>query len=116
MEIKQFQSINTQRALTWHKGGLQEWSLLEWAGAAAGELGEAANIAKKIRRMDMEINSNNNISTREKAVEMLGDEIADTITYMFLLASAAGIDVESAMIRKFNAISKRENLPFDIEP
>jgi len=77
---------------------LGEWSVLEWAGAAAGEAGEAANVAKKIRRD----------GPSAKLRKQLADEIADTIIYLDLLAASEGINLEEAIRSKFNRVSKKK--------
>lgn len=77
-----------------------DWTLLEWAGAAAGEMGEAANIAKKFRRGDYSIEN-------PAHVEALADEIADVVIYSDLLAARAGIDLGEAVRRKFNKTSAK---------
>lgn len=79
-------------------GHNDNWSLSDWATATAGELGEAANIVKKIRRGDF---------TLEEGKEMLAKELADIQTYLDLWAMAAGIDLGQATIDKFNEVSKR---------
>ena len=38
-------------------------------------------------------------------------ELADTFTYLDLLATAAGIDLERAVISKFNQVSAKNNFP-----
>lgn len=81
-----------------HPDGHDNWSLTDWTTAVAGELGEAANIIKKIRRGDM---------TLEEARPALAKELADTQTYLDLLAMAAGIDLGRATIDKFNEVSER---------
>lgn len=75
-----------------------DWSLGEWCNAVTGELGEAANIIKKIKREDL---------TLEEAKQDLADEIADVVTYLDILAKQAGIDLGKATISKFNRISQR---------
>lgn len=75
-----------------------DWSLAEWMNAVAGELGEAANIIKKIRRGDM---------TLDEAREMLAEEFADIVTYLDITAKQAGINLGEATIAKFNKVSER---------
>lgn len=82
---------------------LQEWSVLEWAGAAAGEAGETANVAKKMRRMQsMKVVDPEKFAKRH---EQLGEEVADTIIYLDLLCASQGIDMEEAIRAKFNKVS-----------
>lgn len=75
-----------------------DWSLAEWMNAVAGELGEAANIIKKIRRGDM---------TLEEAAPLLADEFADIVTYLDITAMQAGINLGVAVSEKFNRVSER---------
>ena len=75
-----------------------DWSLSAWSNAVLGELGEAANLIKKIERGDF---------TLEEKREELGKEFADVLTYLDILAFRAGVDLGSATIDKFNEVSKR---------
>jgi NTP pyrophosphatase (non-canonical NTP hydrolase) len=72
--------------------------LNDWLTAVTGELGEAANILKKVRRGDFGIN---------QARPELADELADVVTYLDILASQCGIDLGQATITKFNRVSER---------
>lgn len=110
------QEINSRRAARWHPGGLQEWSPLEWAGAMAGEAGEACNAAKKLKRIDGNIANINleegrSLTDRDDACMKIADEIADTIIYGVLLAEAIGIDIETVVRRKFNQKSDEYGFP-----
>lgn len=105
-----FSATNKSRALLWHKGGLEEWSNNDWATAVTGELGELCNVLKKMRRVEMGINSNNN-EEMEKLRQMAADEIADTFTYLDLLAQRMGFDLYEIVADKFNRISEREGFP-----
>lgn len=75
-----------------------DWKLSAWCNAVTGELGEAANIIKKIERDDF---------TLDEARNDLADELADVATYLDLLAFRAGIDLGKAVQSKFNRISER---------
>jgi NTP pyrophosphatase (non-canonical NTP hydrolase) len=75
-----------------------DWCLAQWCNAVTGELGEAANIIKKIERGDM---------TLEAARDDLAAELADVATYLDILAFRAGIDLGAATARKFNVVSLR---------
>ncbi len=56
LTIRFLQYINAKRAWRWHQnGGIKSWSALEWAGAMAGEAGEACNAAKKLKRIEDQI-------------------------------------------------------------
>lgn len=114
MEFKSFSAINLARCKQWHDPYV--WSLSDWATAVTGELGEACNIIKKLNRLNGGIQQlTNEGKSREEFIDMLAKEIADTFTYLDLLAQVAGIDLEKSIIDKFNEISRREKLPFFIE-
>jgi NTP pyrophosphatase (non-canonical NTP hydrolase) len=75
-----------------------DWSDSDWLMAVTGELGEFANLRKKLLRGDM---------TREQAMPMLADELADVATYLDILAFRLGIDLGAAIVDKFNRVSER---------
>jgi NTP pyrophosphatase (non-canonical NTP hydrolase) len=75
-----------------------DWALSTWCNAVLGELGEAANLIKKIERGDI---------TLDEAREALGKELADTVTYLDILAFRAGVDLGQATMDKFNEVSVR---------
>ena len=76
----------------------KDWPLSKWMNAATGELGEAANIIKKIERGDFSL---------EEGKEKLAKELADIICYIDLLANAADINLGKAVSEKFNEVSER---------
>jgi len=102
---------NVSRALKWHKGDLLDWSPLEWAGAMCGEAGEAANVAKKLKRIDNKIEGGLDSSMKDVLIENLGKEIADVFLYLDLLAACYDIDMEKVIIDKFNEKSIQHNFP-----
>lgn len=83
-----------------------DWSLGEWCNALCGELGEAANIIKKIRRGDMALDG--------EGRQALADELADIQTYLDILAFRAGIDLGAATVSKFNHVSRRVGSPVSL--
>jgi NTP pyrophosphatase (non-canonical NTP hydrolase) len=85
---------------------VEHWSLSDWFTACMGELGEAANVAKKLNRVRDGIPGNGDISEAELR-QMLADEIADTFIYLDLLAQSQGIDLERAVRDKFEATSRK---------
>jgi NTP pyrophosphatase (non-canonical NTP hydrolase) len=120
LTFRGFQIANEERCRTWHpgfptndSGSVHHWNAADWSNAMAGEAGEACNVVKKIRRLETGSNRHND-GTMQQLVSELGLEIADTITYAFLLATYFGIDVESMMRAKFNFVSEREQLPHRI--
>jgi NTP pyrophosphatase (non-canonical NTP hydrolase) len=74
---------------------VEHWSPTDWATAMAGECGEACNKIKKLRRGEI------------IAPEEIAHELADMIIYADLLAARLGINLEQAIIQKFNMVSDR---------
>lgn len=75
-----------------------DWKLSAWCNAVCGELGETANLVKKIERGDLSL---------DEARAELAKEIADVQTYLDILAFRAGIDLGAATVEKFNEVSER---------
>lgn len=94
--LPQFKNAKGQPAHSEPDGS--DWSLAEWCNAITGELGEAANIIKKIRRGDMSL---------DEAREALAEEFADVVTYLDITAMRAGVDLGEAVKKKFNKVSER---------
>jgi NTP pyrophosphatase (non-canonical NTP hydrolase) len=75
-----------------------DWSPGEWVCAVTGELGELANIIKKVKRGDL---------TMIQARSAISDELADVVCYLDILAMQVGVDLGEAVIGKFNRVSER---------
>ena len=75
-----------------------DWLLSGWSNAVLGELGEAANIIKKVERGDLSL---------DEARGALAKELADAVTYLDILAFRSGIDLGDAVLGKWNEISRR---------
>lgn len=90
LKIGQFTVLNMDRAKRWHKGGTEEWSVTDWFTATTGELGEAANAVKKLRRVQMgAVNINEegrHLTEVEQAARVAQHELADTFIYMVILS------------------------------
>lgn len=84
---------------------LNSWSLSDWITAVMGELGEAANIVKKLNRVRNGIPGNT--ESPEELRKMLADELADTYIYLDLLIQAAGFDTETIVESKFGKTSAK---------
>lgn len=84
---------------------LNAWSLSDWVTAVVGELGEAANIVKKLNRVRDGIPGNT--ETLDELRAKLADELADTFIYLDLLFQAAGINRDEAVERKFKKTSDK---------
>ena len=88
---------------------LNSWSTSDWFVAVLGELGEAANVAKKLNRVRDNIGGNK--EGVEELQRKLKDELADTYIYLDLLCQALGIDLTAAVIEKFNTKSTEIGYP-----
>lgn len=89
---------------------LDSWSLSDWMTATAGELGEAANIIKKLNRVRDGITGNS--ETPEELRLMLADELADVAIYLDLLMQAAGFNPEQIRTTKFDKTSAKIGYPY----
>lgn len=95
---------NELRQVKWDEN--QEFDLVYYGNALAGEVGEACNIIKKLRRNEL-------IKTGSTAtMEDLADELSDVVIYAILTAKRAGIDLTKAIPKKFNKTSRKYG--FDI--
>lgn len=101
LTFQHFHAVNTARAHADIKHS-HSWIPLAWGGALAGEVGELCNYLKKMSRGDK-------IKKKE-----LAHEIADIMTYLSLLADQLDIDMEAAIIEKFNIVSKRWGSKFKL--
>jgi NTP pyrophosphatase (non-canonical NTP hydrolase) len=75
-----------------------DWKLSAWCNAVTGELGETANLIKKVERGDL---------TLDEARADLAKELADVQTYLDILAFRCGVDLGRATVEKFNEVSIR---------
>lgn len=107
MEIKEFSEINRTRceAPQGFNHTLSSWSTSDWFTAVMGELGEAANVAKKLNRVRDGIPGNK--ETKEELILKLGNELADTYIYLDLLFQSLGLDVQEYVLRTFNTKSEQ---------
>lgn len=103
--------VAAKRSVRWMHG--ESWTGLEIAGAMCGEAGEAANVCKKLRRLEMGVS--NNVSAppldRMELLEKLHFELGDTIGYMLMLCRYYGINLEQAAIDSFNKKSIEMGFP-----
>ena len=76
----------------------RDWSPAEWMCALTGEVGELANLIKKVRRGDL---------THAEAYQNMRDELGDIQTYLDLLAYQLQINLGDATAEKFNKVSRR---------
>lgn len=111
MDFTTFAVINRKRceAPSGFNHKLSDWSLSDWLVATVGELGEAANVAKKLNRVRDNIPGNK--ETPEELKAMLKDEVADTFIYLDLLAQSEGFSLSDAVLEKFNKTSAKIGYP-----
>lgn len=103
---------NAERQAFW--GGSENWTLADWSNALAGEVGEACNVVKKLRRPMLGTVGNDYDPLTYTA--QLGSEIGDVLIYLDLLANAAGLDLAQCVMRAFNDKSAKLNMPVRLTP
>lgn len=84
---------------------VESWSLSDWMTALAGEVGEAANVIKKMNRARDGI-INRKGETPSDLFDSLRSELADVFIYLILLAHRACIDLPKAVNHKFYQTSR----------
>lgn len=107
LTFKDFAIINRRRCESAHgfNHKLTDWSLSDWCTATLGELGEAANVAKKLNRVRDNIPGNK--ETPDELRAALQDEVADVFIYLDLLAQSQGFSLEDAVCAKFQKTSEK---------
>lgn len=111
MTFGQFSQANRDRceAENGFNHALNSWSASDWMTASMGELGEPANVVKKLNRYRDGINGN------KEAENVLRDklrrEIGDTFVYLDLMAQALGFSLADAAVEVFNAKSEEIGYP-----
>lgn len=107
LRFADLRKANLDRQAYW--GGAENWTLADWSNAVAGEVGEACNVVKKLRRP--ELGTVGNDHQPEVYTRQLESEIGDVLIYLDLLANAAGFDLETCVGRAFNEKSAKLNMP-----
>ena len=112
---------NLSRVERWHS--LNDWSTLEWAGAMCGEAGEAANFAKKLKRVESKIPNHDGRIDGSNVLEHrliptyragIVKEYADVVIYGVLMCARAGAtpeEVQQTIRDVFNDKSKEYGFP-----
>jgi len=73
-----------------------DWSPEEYLTAVVAELGEFAHLLK-----------DKNMGSGRAPLRDFEDELADTAIFLDLLAASIGVDLEAAILRKWNEVSAR---------
>lgn len=102
-------SANARRRREWHRENSEPWSLVDWSNELAGEVGEACNVVKKIRRIETNV-GRRGPRTRDELVEHLMQELADVVICADLVALELGCNLGKAVRDKFNATSLKHGL------
>jgi len=126
LDFAELRRQNAARLVHWH-GAVDAWSLADWSNAMCGEAGEAANVVKKLRRIETHLwwqqsYADDASSTpgvvdltagqaRLALTRLLAGELADVVCYADLLAHKAGIDLGAVVIDKFNKVSIAQGFP-----
>lgn len=93
-----------------HRARQQEWDPSDKIGLVyrgnemAGEVGEACNVIKKLERERL------GIAGSRDTLSHLAEELADVVHTAYLTAMTAGIDLDAAVVDKFNATSEKVGL------
>jgi NTP pyrophosphatase (non-canonical NTP hydrolase) len=111
MKFKSFSAVNRRRCE--HPDGFNHaigsWSGSDWMTALVGEIGEAANLIKKLNRSRDGVPGNK--QTDEVLHTNLALELGDAFIYLDLIAQRYGIDIGEAARRVFNSKSKEIGYP-----
>lgn len=98
MTINEFQKYMVARSADLYPQ-CKDWTPADWVVGFIGEVGEAANIQKKIRRQDQPATPD------QKTTLML--EFGDALAYLALWASSLDIDLNEAGIAANNKVAMR---------
>jgi NTP pyrophosphatase (non-canonical NTP hydrolase) len=88
---------------------LSGWSTSDWITATMGELGEAANVVKKLNRYRDGV-PGNKVSEAELR-DQLRKEIGDVFVYLDLMAQSLGFSIADAAAEVFNSKSAEIGYP-----
>ncbi len=106
--LTEFREANLSRLPRFGHGDLHDpnaWGPMKWGCALAGEVGELCNVLKKYERQ---------LPSDPKPDDLyvaIGEEIADVLTYLDLLAAWFDIQLAPVAITKFNRVSQRAGFP-----
>jgi NTP pyrophosphatase (non-canonical NTP hydrolase) len=105
LTFAEFSAANRQRceSSTGFNHRLSGWSTSDWVTALIGEVGEAANVVKKLNRYRDGIPGNKTSESELRA--QLRQELGDVFVYLDLLAQSLGFSIADAAVEVFDARS-----------
>jgi NTP pyrophosphatase (non-canonical NTP hydrolase) len=111
LTFEQFSAANRARCEDpqGFKHPLTGWTTSDWMTAMVGEVGEAANVVKKLNRYRDGV-PGNKVSEAELR-DQLRKEIGDVFVYLDLMAQSLGFKIEDAAREVFNAKSTEIGYP-----
>lgn len=111
MRFRAFSEANRERCESpaGFNHSLDSWSTSDWLTAVLGELGEAANVAKKLNRVRDGIPGNR--ETEAELRSKLARELADTFIYLDLTFQSLDLDISAAVTEVFDAKSEEIGYP-----
>lgn len=77
----------------------------------AGEVGEACNVIKKLRRIEDGLAHRATEADPQELMRALSYELADAIIYADLIAASLGLRLDDAVREKFNITSEEHGFP-----
>lgn len=91
---------------------LSGWSTSDWMTALVGEVGEAANVVKKLNRVRDGVPGNK--LTADQLRDQLRKELGDVFVYLDLMCQSLGFSVADAAVEVFNAKSADIGYPITL--
>lgn len=112
LTFKNLRNHNITRCDQYFPGDhLKLWTPADWMTALVGEVGELANVLKKLKRgYDLTKGMN-----QEDLRAQVNPELGDIQCYLDLLAVSLGTNLAQATCDKFNEVSRRVGYPFILE-
>lgn len=111
MTFGQFSQANRERCESpqGFNHPLAGWSTSDWMTATMGELGEAANVVKKLNRVRDGVPGNK--QTADQLRDQLRKELGDVFVYLDLMAQSLGFSIADAAAEVFNSKSAEIGYP-----
>lgn len=111
MTFGQFSEANRERCESpqGFNHPLHGWSSSDWMTALVGEVGEAANVVKKLNRVRDGV-PGNKLSALELR-DQLRKELGDVYVYLDLMCQSLGFSIADAAAEVFNAKSTEIGYP-----